>query len=63
MGAILRIEVLLIPCEEDLAVAERTVEGPRLSHDPFREDGHLAFAEIWGHRLQTKARPIMKVPS
>jgi len=62
MGAILRVEVLLIPCEEDLAVAERTVEGPRLSHDPFRKHGHLAFAEVRGHRLQTKARPNMKVP-
>src|SRR5213595_395822 len=61
--AILRVQVLLVPREEHLAVAERTVQGPRLPHDPFCEDGHLAFAEIRGHRPQTKARPVMKVPT
>src|SRR5438309_3852887 len=61
--AILRVQVLLVPREEHLAVAERTVQGPRFPHDPFCEDGHLAFAEIRGHRPRTRARPVMKVPT
>src|SRR2546427_2765257 len=63
MGAILRVEVLLVPREEDFAVTVRAMEGPRLPHDPFREDGDSAVAELRGHPSQTKARAVMKLPT
>src|SRR6059036_1398334 len=63
MGAILRVEVLLVPREEDFAVTVRAMEGPRLPHDPFREDGDPAVAELRGHPSQTKARAVMKLPT
>src|SRR2546425_9713730 len=63
MGAVLRVEMLLVPREEDFAVTVRAMEGPRLPHDPFREDGDPAVAELRGHPSQTKARAVMKLPT
>src|SRR5207249_7795909 len=39
------------------------MEGPRLPHDPFREDGDPAVAQLRGHPSQTKARAVMKLPT
>src|SRR5881409_1765141 len=63
VGTILRVEVLLVPREEDFAVAVGAMEGPRLAHDPFREDGDPAVAELRGHPSKTKARAVMKLPT
>src|SRR5881409_2694853 len=63
VGTVLRVEVLLVPREEDFAVTVRAMEGPRLAHDPFREDGDPAVAELRGHPSQTKARAVMKLPT
>src|SRR2546425_8486569 len=60
---VLRVEMLLVPREEDFAVAVRAMEGPRLAHDPFREDGDPAVAELRGHPSKTKARAVMKLPT
>src|SRR3989454_10994485 len=63
VGTVLRVEMLLVPREEDFAVAVRAMEGPRLAHDPFREDADPAVAELRGHPSQTKARAVMKLPT
>src|SRR5437867_4071769 len=63
VGTVLRVEVLLVPREEDFAVAVRAMEGPRLAHDPFREDADSAVAELRGHPSKTKARAVMKLPT
>src|SRR5947209_11198408 len=63
VGTVLRVEVLLVPREEDFAVTVRAMEGPRLAHDPFREDGDPAVAELGGHPSKTKARAVMKLPT
>src|SRR5437879_1750852 len=63
VGTVLRIEVLLVPGEEDLAVAVRAMQGPRLAHDAFREDGDAAVAELRGHPSETKASAVMKLPT
>src|SRR5437870_5695270 len=63
VGTVLRVEVLLVPREEDFAVAVGAMEGPRLPHAPFREHGDPAVAELRGHPSKTKARAVMKLPT
>src|SRR6266568_4987596 len=61
--AVLRVKVLLVAGEEHLAVTVGAMERAGLPHEPLREHGHLALAEVGGHRLRTKTRPDIKVPT
>src|SRR2546428_231971 len=63
VGTVLRVEVLLVPGEEDLAVAVRPMQGPRVAHDAFREDRDAAVAELRRHPSETKARAVTKLPT
>src|SRR5207245_5003638 len=63
VGTVLRIEMFLVPREEDFAITIGAMEGPRLAHDPFREHGDPAVAKLRGHPSKTKARAVMKLPT
>ena len=63
MRTVLRVEVFLVSREQDLAVAIRAMERPRLAHDPLREDGHVSLAEFRRHPAETKTCLTKKVPA
>src|SRR3989442_13255935 len=60
--AVLLVEVFLVAGEEDLPIAIRTVEGPRLSHHVRRFRGEGGLAHSGAHRGRAIRRTGFKFP-